>query len=193
MRLLLAASCLAALPLAAAPALAQAVIGSGVPASTAKNSAERPISFAAIAPTDAALVVLMADKALPANPPLSADERKAVEAALTASGFAAKANEALSLRGIGARPRIHLVGLGRELGAKAVMEAAGKAAQDLRGEKEAIALFGAGDGQRMADAALGYSLGQYRFDKYKSAATPPPAAPVTVLGSGATKPDGPLH
>ncbi|MFN5086507.1 MAG: leucyl aminopeptidase [Novosphingobium sp.] len=185
MRLLLAATCLAAFAVPATPALAQTVIGSGVPASTAKNSAERPIAFASSAPTDAALVILLADKALPADAPLAADGRKAVAAALAASGFVAKANEVLSLRGIGTRPRIHLVGLGKEPGAKAVMEAAGKAAQDLRGEKAAIAVFGAGDGQRMADAALGYSLGQYRFDKYKSAATPPPVAPVTVLGSDA--------
>ncbi|MFN5820694.1 MAG: leucyl aminopeptidase, partial [Novosphingobium sp.] len=66
MRLLLAATCLAAFAVPATPALAQTVIGSGVPASTAKNSAERPIAFASSAPTDAALVILLADKALPA-------------------------------------------------------------------------------------------------------------------------------
>lgn len=187
MRLLLAATCLAALPLAAAPALAQAVIGSGVPASTAKNSAERPISFATTAPADAALVVLTADKTLPADTPLTADERKAVEAALVAGSFAAKANEVVSLRGIGARPRIMVIGLGKDLRSKAVMEAAGKAAQDLRGEKAPVAIAGAGNGALMADAALGYALGQYRFDRYKTTTgSAPSTAAVTVVGSEAT-------
>jgi leucyl aminopeptidase len=184
MRHLLAATCLASLAFTPTPAMAQAVIGSGVTASTARNSAERPIGFAATAPADAALVILLADKTLPAEAPLSAEERKAVEAALASSNFAAKANEVLSLRGIGARPRIMLVGLGKEATAKAVMEAAGKAAQDLRTEKATIAVVGAGDGARMADAALGYAMGQYRFDRYKTGdATPPPAQPVTVVGS----------
>mgnify|MGYP000210976215 CR=1 FL=1 len=116
MRLLLAATCLATIAVPTAPVLAQTVIGSGVAASTAANSAERPIGFAASAPTDAALVVLTADKSLPVEAPFSADERKVIEAALANAGFAAKANEALSLRGIGARPRILMMGLGKDGG-----------------------------------------------------------------------------
>lgn len=187
MRHLLAATCLAAFVLPTAPAQAQTVVGSGVPASTAKNSAERPIGFAAAAPADAALVVLTADKAIPADAPLSADERKAVDAALAAGGFAAKANEALSLRGIGTRPRILMIGLGKDGGSKAVMEAAGKAAQELRSEKAPIAIAGAGGGALMADAALGYALGQYRFDRYKTTTgAAPSTAAVTILGSDTT-------
>lgn len=186
MRLLLAATCLAAFAVPAAPAFAQALIGSGVPASTAKNSAERPITFAVSAPADAALVVLTADKALPADAPLSAAERQAVDAALLAAGFAAKANEVVSLRGIGVRPRIVVVGLGKDGGSKAVMEAAGKAAQDLRAEKAPVAIVGAGNGALMADAALGYALGQYRFDRYKvTTGSAPSTAPVTVVGGEA--------
>lgn len=186
MRLLLAATCLAAFAVPAAPAFAQAVIGSGVPASTAKNSAERPIAFAVSAPADAAVVVLTAEKALPADAPLSAAERQAVDAALVAAGFAAKANEVVSLRGIGVRPRIVVVGLGKDGGSKAVMEAAGKAAQDLRAEKAPVAIVGAGNGALMADAALGYTLGQYRFDRYKvTTGSAPSTAPVTVVGGEA--------
>lgn len=187
MRLLLAATCLAAFAIPAAPGLAQTVLGSGVPASTAKNSAERPIAFAAAAPADAALVVLTADKALPVDAPLAANERKAVEAALATAGFAAKANEVVSLRGIGARPRILIVGLGKDGGSKAVMEAAGKAAQDLRTEQAPVALVGAGNGAMMADAALGYALGQYRFDRYKTTTGSAPAtAPVSIVGGEAS-------
>ena len=191
MRLLLATTCLASLALTAAPALAQTqavpVMGSGVPATTAKNSAERPIGFATAVPADAALVLLMADKAVPADAPLSAEERKGLEAALSAAGFAAKANETVSLRGIGARPRIVVVGLGKDAGSKAVMEAAGKAAQDLRGEKAPIAVVGAGSGALMADAALGFALGQYRFDRYKvTTGSAPSTAAVTIVGAEAT-------
>jgi leucyl aminopeptidase len=191
MRLLLAATCLASLAIPAAPALAQGqtapVLGSGVPATTTKNSAERPIGFATAVPADAALVLLMADKAVPADAPLSPEERKGLEAALSAAGFAAKANETVSLRGIGARPRIVVVGLGKDAGSKAVMEAAGKAAQDLRGEKAPIAVVGAGNGALMADAALGYALGQYRFDRYKvTTGSAPSTAPVTIVGAEAT-------
>lgn len=184
MRRLLAVTCLASLAISAAPALAQTMIGSGVPAATAPNSAERPIGFAATVPADAALVLLMADKTIPADAPLSAEERKGVQAALTAAGFAAKANETVSLRGIGARPRIMVVGLGQDGNSKAVMEAAGKAAQDLRGEKAPVAIVGAGNGALMADAALGYALGQYRFDRYKvTTGSAPSTAPVTIIGS----------
>ena len=187
MRPLLAATCLATIAVPTAPVLAQAVIGSGVAASTAANSAERPIGFAASAPTDAALVLLTADKSLPADVPLSAEERKATEAALANAGFAAKANEIVSLRGIGARPRIMIVGLGKDGGSKAVMEAAGKAAQDLRSEKAPVAIAGAGTAALMADAALGYALGQYRFDRYKvTTGSAPSTAPVTIIGGEAS-------
>lgn len=187
MRLFLAATCLSALAVSAAPALAQTVLGSGVPATTASNSTERPITFASAAPADAALVILAADKALPADAPLSAEERKAVESALAASGFAAKANEVVSLRGIGARPRIVAVGIGKDGGSMAVMEAAGKAAQDLRGEKAAVAVIGAGNGALMADTALGYAMGQYRFDRYKTTTgAAPSTAPVTIVGAEAS-------
>lgn len=186
MRLLLAASCLAAFAIPAVPAVAQTVIGSGVPASTAPNSAERPIGFATAAPADAALVILMADRVVPADAPLSAEERKSLEAALAAANFAAKANEVVSLRGIGARPRIIAIGIGKGGGSTAVMEAAGKAAQDLRGEKAAVAVIGAGNGALMADAALGYALGQYRFDRYKTTTgSAPSTAAVTIVGAEA--------
>jgi leucyl aminopeptidase len=184
MRLLLATACLVSTALSAGPVLAQSIPGSGIAASLAGNSAERPIGFATTAPAGAALVVLMNGKDLPAAAPLSDEERKAVIAALTASSFAAKANEVLSLRGIGARPRILLVGLGSETGSKPWMEAAGKAAQELRSEKAPVAIAGAANPAQMADIALGYSLGQYRFDRYKTGVTTPPStAAVSIVGS----------
>lgn len=169
--------------LAAAPVHAQAVIGSGVVASERKNSAERPIGFAAAADPAAALVILTGSDKLASDLPLSEVERTGIAAAIAGAGFTGKANEVLSLRAVGPRPRILLVGVGSEPGATAWMEAAGKAAQDLRVEKAAVALVGAGTATQMADAALGYSLGQYRFDRYRTTGSTPPADSVTVVGS----------
>lgn len=169
--------------LAAAPVHAQAVIGSGVVASERKNSAERPIGFAAAADASAALVILTGSDKLAADLPLTEAERTGIAAAIVGAGFSGKANEVLSLRAVGPRPRILLVGVGAEPGATAWMEAAGKAAQDLRGEKAPVALIGAGTPSQMADVALGYSLGQYRFDRYRTTGSPPPVDAVTVVGS----------
>ena len=171
-----------ALAAPASLAHAQAIAGSGVAASEKPNSAQRPVAFAAQAPAGAALVVLMASAELPSGLPLSEAERASVAAAIKAGEFAGKANEALSLRGIGAFPRVLLVGTGDKPAPLAVQEAAGKAAQDLRGENAAIAVFGA-NGAVMADAALGYALGQYRFDRYKSSPKAAPALGVTFVGS----------
>lgn len=166
----------------AAPAAAQAQAGSGVTASERANSPGREIGFAAQAPGGAALVVLMESATLPAGLPLGDAERAAVEAAIKAAGFTGKANEMLSLRGIGPHPRVLLAGTGPTPTPLARQEAAGKAAQDLGTEAVAVVLLGAGDGAGKADAALGFALGQYRFDRLKSGiAAPLPG--VTVVGS----------
>lgn len=179
-----AAATLAGLALLPLPAIAQTIAGSGVAASERKNSPERPIGFAARAPDGAALVVLMTSAELPADLPFSAAERASLASAIKAGDFKGKANEVMSLRGIGAHPRILLVGTGAAPGALARMEAAGKAAQDLKDEKAPVAVLGAGDAGGMADAALGYELGQYRFDRYRN--TPePPSAGVMLVGPDA--------
>src|SRR5690606_17898011 len=162
--------------------LAQDVPGSGIVPSEAGNSAERPVEFAAAAPADAALVIVTPSAALPAAVPVSDAERAAIEAAIAAGSFTGKANEVLSLRGIGSRPRLLLVGTGEEPGVNAIAEAAGKAAQELSSEKAAIAVVGLDSAQDAADAALGFHLGQYRFDRYKTGASePPPAQQVTIV------------
>ena len=166
-------------------AAAQTIIGSGVVPATAPNSAERPITFAASAPAGAALVVLMADAALPSidDAVLSAAEREAVTAAIAAASFSGKSGTTLSLRGIGARPRILLVGTGTAPSSLTLAEAGGKAAQDVRGEAHPIAIVGA-EGQAAVDVASGFAIGQYRFDRYKTVGkTAPATGPVTLVGA----------
>ena len=58
-------------------AQAQQAAGSGVAASTAENSAPRPIAFASSAPDDAALVIVTRSAVLADDLPLSAAERDA--------------------------------------------------------------------------------------------------------------------
>lgn len=157
-------------------------VGSGVELGMAPNSPERPLVFAAAAPADAALVVLVSSAQLPATLPLSAPERQALESAIMAEKFAGAANGLLSLRGIGTRPRILLVGTGENPAPLAWSEAAGKAAQALVGEDAGIAIIGAPSAEAAANIALGYRLGQYRFDRYRPAPdNPQPAQQVTLV------------
>ncbi len=175
---------LLALALAATPAeviRAQPTIGSGVAPAEADNSAERPVEFAAAAPDGAALVVVVQSSALPDGVPLDPAEREALERAIAAADFKGKAGDTLSLRGIGSRPRLLLAGVGETPTAVDFAEAAGKAAQDLKGERAPVAIVGLPSADAVAEAALGYRLGQYRFDRYKTGVEQPPATEPVVL------------
>jgi len=167
-------------------ALAQDMAGSGVAPGEAGNSAERPLEFAVVAPADAALAIVVGSAALPDWVPLTDAERAGIAAAVAAAKFEGKAGETLSLRGIGARPRLLLVGVGAEPTAVDFASAGGKAAQELSGENAPVAIIGLPDAVGVAEAALGYRLGGYRFDRYRTGAGgPPPAQPVTFVHADA--------
>lgn len=184
MKSLLLSACLS---LALAPAaMAQAVTGSGVVPASAANSAERAIAFAANAPAGAALVIVMADATLPPldGVALSAAERQAVTAAIASADFDGKTGSTLSLRGIGAHPRILLVGAGPTPSSLALAEAGGKAAQELKSEPQPVTIAGAFGDRAAADVAYGFALGQYRFDRYKTVdKKAPPTGAVTLVGA----------
>ncbi len=177
----LAAALLALGPVLPVAALAQGqTIGSGVAPGEVGNSEPRAIAFAASAPAEAALVVLVAAGAQPVAPGLDAETGRAIAQAATSARFTGAANEVLALRGIGARPLIMLVGTGEEPGG--IAEATGTAAQRLAAENAAIAISGTPNAAAAADAALGFGLGQWRFDRYRTPGeTAPPALPVTVV------------
>ena len=184
MKSLLLSACLS---LALAPAaMAQNVPGSGVIPAMAANSAERAIGFAADAPAGAVLVVVMTGATLPPldGVALAAAERQAVAAAIATASFDGKAGSTLSLRGIGAHPRILLVGAGENPASLALAEAGGKAAQELRNEAYPVAIAGAYGDASAADVAYGFALGQYRFDRYKTVdRKTPPTGAVTLVGA----------
>ena len=170
------------------PATAQ-VVGSGIAPATVDNSTGRPIAFASMAQTSGVLVIPMTSAALPtgAGVPGDAAVRAQIEAAIVAAKFDGKASSSLSLRGIGGYARIYLAGAGTDGSlATRMRDAAGKAAQDLKDEAAPVSFAAAGNASEAAEAALGYALGQYRFDRYKTAGkTAPPSQPVTFLTADA--------
>lgn len=160
---------LLALALAVAgPAHAQEIAGSGIAASDAENSSGRAIDFVAEVPEGAALGIIAPGGELPAGLTLSDADRTAVEAALEAADFGGKQGDTLALRGIGGRSLIVVAGLAAAPAAQDWRETGAELASTLGDQEGAVAIVGADGGSSMAETALGFALGQYRFDRYKS-------------------------
>ncbi len=161
--------------------------GSAVSPSAAANSPARPISFVASAKPDGVLVIPMASATLSevSGLTLSSAERTAITNAIRTARFDGVSGSSLPLRGIGPYAQILLVGMGNDGDAESRMrDAAGRAAQLLRDEAQPVTIAGASSNGEAAALALGYSLGQYRFDRYKTTGkTPPPANPVAIITS----------
>lgn len=188
----LLAACFSLAVVNAPLAIAQTIIGSGVAPTSVANSPERPIGFAANAPARGALVILTNGAVLPdlSAAGIGPAERAAIEAAIADAKFEGKANATLSLRGIGTHSRILIVGTGTEPTMLAFAEAGGKAAQELRSDAQPVTLASAFTGANAAEAAYGYALGQYRFDRYKTVdRTTPATNPVTIVVGDAAAAD----
>lgn len=180
----------------ATPLLAQERVsaGSGLFVAERQNSPTRPIGFSASVPENAVLMLpisTMADIGKAAST-LPADTISAIRQAATAARFQARPLSTLKLHGIGGHPTILLVGVEPGLTASetALADAGGKGIQALRDEPHPIAILTAALPAGAAPyVAYGAELGQYRFDRLKSAPTAPPANPVTVVtadtGAGA--------
>lgn len=170
------------------PSFAQSSsIGSGISPSTVANSQTRPINFSATTPSTGALVIPMRDATLP-DGVVDAATAQLLNAAISAAEYKGKEGSLLSLRGIGGYARIILSGAGDEGDRIAnIRNAIGKAAQELKEEAQPIAVAGALSSEEAAAAALGYALGQYRFDRYKTVEKKlPPVNPVTIVTAEAT-------
>lgn len=171
---------------ASVPALAQSgAAGSGVEPSTVANSQARPIAFATRATDDGVLVILMRDANLP-NGVLGSAAEAGVKAAIADAKFDGKDGSQLTLRGIGRHARIELVGTGSDGdAADRLRRAGGRVAQNLRNEAQPVSIVGAASDEA-ASVALGYSLGQYRFDRYKTVGKSAPSVqPATIVVSDA--------
>ncbi|MCG2841555.1 leucyl aminopeptidase [Sandaracinobacter sp. RS1-74] len=165
-------------------------VGSGVAPSTRANSAERPIRFAAEVPAGASLVVPVAGKGetggeiARAAAGLPAATVSAIEQAAAAARFEAAPLSTLKLHGIGGHPAILLVGVepGTAPKESALADAGGKAIQALRDEPHPIAILTGGLAAGSAPyVAYGAQLGQYRYDRLKSAPKAIPTQAVTVV------------
>lgn len=180
---LLAAALSAPLALAAPALAAQDIAGSGIAPGEAQNSAERPIGFAEGVVQGAALAVAMTGTELPAGVALPAD----TAARIAAAKFTGQAGETLAIPAPAGSPPIMLFGAAPEAGKAADWRAlGGRVAQAMSKENAPIALAGLPDAAAMADAAFGATLGQYRFDRYQSARTVPPAQAIMLVGPDAS-------
>lgn len=165
-----------------APALAQTVVGSGVEPSEAANSAARPVQFSATVPAGAALAVVTVGTELPVIGALPQD----AAAYVAASEYKGEAGETLSIPAGPGLPPMMLFGAADENGEMPDWKSVGgRIAQAMDGEKYPVAIVGLPDAVAMADAAFGAQLGQYRFDRYKSDRTDPPAQAITLVGADA--------
>ena len=172
------------------PALAQERVatGSAVAATTRANSAERRIDFAATAPASGVLVVPVASSAQlrQSAPALPGGVGDAVVRAAASGRFEGRPDSLLSLRGLGGFERILLIGVGdQSLDAAALASLGGRAAQETREDAAPVAILADGLDTPEADAAahvaLGAGLGQWRYDRYKSDASPTPTQPLTIV------------
>jgi leucyl aminopeptidase len=166
-----------------APVMAQTVsAGSGIEPSTVGNSNVRPIGFSATAEKSGVLAIIM-DSATLASGVLNETTAQAVNKAIASASFDGKNGAQLSLRGIGDYARIHLVGVGTEGDSrKRMREAGGQIAQDMMDQGQAVTIVGAANAADAAAVALGYGLGQYRFDRYKTVGKKnPPENRVTII------------
>ena len=163
-------------------AMAQAVIGSGVIPSQAENSAERPIAFSIRVPREAALAVVMTSGEIPDGVELPYD----TEARIEAAEFTGKAGETLSIPNSAGAPPIMLFGAGADEGETPNWrEVGGRIVQSMAREASPIAVAGLPDAASMADIGLGATMGQYRFDRYKSDRAELPSEPVVITGTAA--------
>ncbi len=173
-----------ALALATAPSSAMAqsgVAGSGVEPSTVTNSQARPIAFSSRPAEDGVLVILMRNTTLPGGV-LDKAAEASVNSAIANAKFEGKDGSKLTLRGIGRHARIDLVGMAGDGDVvDRLRRAGGRIAQDMRDEAHPISIVGAASDEA-ATVALGYSLGQYRFDRYKTVGkTAPSTQPASLV------------
>lgn len=168
------------------------LVGSGVVPSTRVNSPERPIQFATAIPAGAVLVVPVSkglDLKAAGVPEASIPS---IKAAADAARFDAKPLSTVKLYGLVGHPVVLLVGVeaADALKPTSAADVGGKAIQALKDEPHPIAILTGALGHGGAQqAAFGADLGQYRYDRLKSAAKAPPVQPVTVVTTDAAAAD----
>jgi len=165
-------------------------MGSGIAPATVENTEERPISFAATAPDNAAVAIVVTDNALPADAPLSPEGRALAEAIIQSDALSGKAGSSAQVPRIDGGPKVVLFSAANKDGTTDWRELGGQIAQAMSDQAAPFAIVGLPDASAMADAAFGATLGQYRFDRYKSDRIAPPADRIIVVGSDVSAAQG---
>jgi leucyl aminopeptidase len=152
--------------------------------------AARPIEFAAEAAPGGALVIPLGSTADLAarGAALDASAREAAARALQAAEFDYAEGSALTLRGIGGRSMIVLVGTGAgPIDAASLQDVGGIAARETAAENGPVSVMATGlAGDAPLQLAVGADLGGYAFEKYKFVDPAKPRAtgrdaPLTVV------------
>lgn len=151
----------------------------------AARQQHRPVTFAGAPAGMAGTLVLPltgeTDMATRASV-LSEAERSAVTRALTAAEFDYAAPASLSLRGIGAWDRIHVVSTGKDMSPAALQKLGALAGRALMKDKGPITVLASGlPAQAVAEIATGMGIGEYRSDLYQAKALTAPAMAATTI------------
>lgn len=157
--------------------------------------AARPIHFAEQAPSLGALVLPLGslEDLATRGAMLDPATRDAIARALASARFRYRADDTLSLRGIGPWSQILVIGTAGEGGeAVRMQDIGGLAARETAREDGpvAIAAHGLGGADAAAQIAVGAKLGGYTFDRYQSEDPETPRspgrdAPLTILSPDA--------
>ena len=173
-----------------APAGAQDRPGTLVAPSTVASSAARPVRFAGQPGEGGTLALIVAGDPQAATTGLPPAAAEAIRAGAVALKFEGKAGETQTLTNAGGFRRIRLYGVDPAAGPAALQQLGGRIGQDTLMDDGPVSVAAAGlkeDGDSaMADVALGFALGSYRFDRYKTdARRTPPTDPVTFVAADA--------
>lgn len=120
---------------------------------------------------------------------LDAPARAAVRDALRDADFKFKRNETVSVRGVGGRSEIIIVGAGEGELDSGDLQALGGVASRAAKAKDPVSIIAGGlstQAEAPRHVAVGAALGSYSFGRYKSDDKNEPAAPLTIVVSGAT-------
>ncbi len=163
------------------------MVGSGVAPTSSENSAERPIVFASSIPDGAALAIVTTSTDLPDNAPLGAVGQRLAAAIMAAADFDGAAGTSIDIPAVEGRPRVVVFGAREDDGSSNWREVGGRIAQLMADQTHPIAILGLSDASAMADVGFGATLGQYRFDRFKSDLDAPPADRIVIVGDAVSQ------
>lgn len=128
------------------------------------------------------MAVVMTSERIPDGVDLPRD----TAARIAAAEFTGEVGSSLSIPSPAGLPPITLVGAAADDGAEPNWrEVGGRIVQSMANQPSPLAIAGLPDASAMAEVGLGATMGQYRFDRYKSSRTDLPSDPIIIAGPSA--------